>query len=50
MQLKASVSRGFLLIKRQIKVSAFCTKSQQNVDEPAVGCGQCHPLPEEFEN
>ncbi len=49
MQLKASVTRGFLFLKRQVKVTAYCTKSQQNVAEPAVGCGQCHPLPEEFE-
>ena len=32
-----------LLIKRPIvKVTAFCTKTEQTVNEPRIGCGQCH--------
>jgi hypothetical protein len=31
------------LRKRHMLVSAFCTKSKTAVNEPKVGCGQCHP-------
>lgn len=48
MILSAQVKRAFLGIKRQVVVSAYCTKSQTDVKEPEVGCGQCHPLPPAF--
>lgn len=48
MVLSAKVKRSFLGIKRQVEVSAYCTKTQQNVEEPEIGCGQCHPLPPVF--
>jgi hypothetical protein len=44
------VSQMFRL-KRRVKVSAYCTKSQTNVAEPEIGCGLCHPeINEFFEN
>ncbi len=48
MVLTAQVKRQLLGFKRQVIVSAYCTKSQQNVKEPEIGCGQCHPLPPIF--
>lgn len=37
------------LFRKQVQVSAYCEKSNQNVVEPQVGCGQCHPLPPVFQ-
>lgn len=42
------ISRSFIIGKRQVKVTAFCTKSQQIVKEPKIGCSICHPLSEIF--
>jgi hypothetical protein len=48
MVLSATVSRGFLGLQKQVKVNAFCQKSQSSVADPHIGCGQCHDLPEVF--
>jgi hypothetical protein len=48
MVLEGHVERSMLGFVRRVKVSAFCRLSQQIVAEPYVGCGQCHPLPPEF--
>jgi hypothetical protein len=48
MTLKAFVHRSMFGFIRRVKVSAFCSKSQSIVTEPQIGCGQCHPLPPEF--
>lgn len=48
MTLRGEVRPGFLKLGRGIQVSAYCTKSQQIVKEPYVGCGQCHPIPPIF--
>jgi len=45
MQISARVEKKFLGLKKQVKVTAFCRHSQQNVAEPHIGCGQCHTLP-----
>ncbi|HPS42269.1 MAG TPA: hypothetical protein PK040_06670 [Anaerolineaceae bacterium] len=49
-QLTPVVTRRFGILKRQIKVKAFCTKSQSMVVSPEVGCGICHPLSENLKN
>ncbi len=50
MQLKAVVSRSVLtFFQPRVVVSAFCEKSQRNVSEPQIGCGECHELPFKFE-
>lgn len=41
--LHGDVTRQFFFLKRRVKVNAYCTKSQVNVAEPQIGCGQCHP-------
>lgn len=48
MVLQGEVKRILGLFKKQVVVSAYCTKSNLKVNEPHVGCGQCHPLPPEF--
>lgn len=37
------------LFQPRVQVSAWCTKSEQNVPEPQIGCGQCHQLPSIFD-
>ena len=50
MQLKAVVSRSvFTFFQRRVLVSAFCEKTKRNVDEPQIGCGECHILPFKIE-
>ena len=41
--LHGEVDLGFLRLKHRVKISAYCQKSKQNVAEPEIGCGQCHP-------
>jgi hypothetical protein len=40
------VGKKWLLGKRQVTVTAFCSKSNAIVKTPQVGCGLCHPLDE----
>ena len=42
MTLQARVAKGFLGFGRKIVVEAYCVKAQRKVDEPQIGCGQCH--------
>ncbi len=48
MILKPALTRPFPFVRRQVKVAAFCEKSSRSVDEPRIGCGQCHQLPDLF--
>ncbi len=48
MQLNGRVQRLFFVLPPEVKVTAYCTKSEQDVSEPHVGCGQCHTLPPIF--
>ncbi|MEE4194033.1 MAG: hypothetical protein V2J07_02430 [Anaerolineae bacterium] len=50
MTLTATVQKGFLGIGRKVKVSAYCSKAHDFVDDPFLGCGQCHQLPEAFKD
>jgi hypothetical protein len=42
MILEARATRGFFGLGRRVNVSAYCTRSHQDVNEPEIGCGQCH--------
>ena len=42
MQLRGRVVKGFLGFGRKMTVEAYCTKVQRKVDEPQIGCGECH--------
>lgn len=49
MVLEAHVASSFLGLRRSVEISATCTRSLQTVDEPEIGCGQCHvELPDVF--
>ena len=48
MELKGIIYRPFFIFKKRVRVTAFCHKSNQDVAEPHVGCGQCHSLPSIF--
>jgi hypothetical protein len=42
MALEAGVVKGFLGLTRRVEVYAVCTLTLNVVQEPRVGCGQCH--------
>ena len=42
MALEGQVVKGFLGLTRHVKVYAVCTLTLTQVQEPRVGCGQCH--------
>ena len=48
MTLAGFVYRPFFILKPRVRVTAYCTKTQQDVAEPHIGCGECHPLPPAF--
>lgn len=43
MVLHAEVGSLFLGLRKRVKISAYCVKSERNVTEPEIGCGLCHP-------
>ena len=49
-RLRPTVTRSLLnFFRKQVQVTAYCEKVHQNVAEPEIGCGQCHPLPPVFQ-
>lgn len=42
MVLEARAKSGLLGFGKRVEVSAMCTRSLEEVDEPEIGCGQCH--------
>jgi hypothetical protein len=48
MELRGTVQRSLLGIVKKVKVTAYCHKSLRSVDEPEIGCGECHPLPSAY--
>jgi hypothetical protein len=42
------IKRPLFFKKPQVKVSAYCTKTERRVEEPRIGCGECHPNLIEF--
>jgi len=45
MVINAKVKRsGLKLFKPQVTVSAFCEKTNRKVNQPHIGCGDCHPI------
>jgi hypothetical protein len=42
-----SLERPMFFLRPQVKISAYCRKAEDNVTDPRIGCGLCHPnLPE----
>jgi hypothetical protein len=49
MKLKAKVARPLSAIfQRRVQISAYCEKTERDVVEPQIGCGECHELPFKF--
>lgn len=46
--LEGHIERPFPFTKRKVAIKAYCTKTQRDVPEPHIGCGECHPLPPIF--
>ena len=48
MVLEGKVFRPFFIGKSEVQIRAHCKKTNQTVDEPHIGCGECHSLPPVF--
>jgi hypothetical protein len=48
MELTPRLEKRLLIFSPQVQIQAYCNKCDCDVEEPRVGCGQCHPLPEIF--
>lgn len=48
MELEGYADRPFPFLKRKVRVKAYCSKTNRDVPEPHIGCGECHPLPPIF--
>jgi hypothetical protein len=44
MILTGEITKGFLGLKQKVIIIAYCTKTHQDVKDPYVGCGECHPI------
>ena len=44
MQLTAVIKRRLGFLKRYVVVTAYCHLSKTKVEQPHIGCGQCHDL------
>ena len=45
MVLSPRVTKPFYnFFKPLVEVSAFCKKTNRDVKEPHIGCGECHPI------
>jgi len=44
MDLIPSLARTLPLLKQTVRIRAYCRKVNQDVPEPEIGCGVCHPI------
>jgi hypothetical protein len=42
--LEPELVRPFPFVKRKVNIKASCTKTQRAVEDPYIGCGECHPI------
>lgn len=47
-QLMPRLEKPLFFLRPAVQVSAHCAQCECDVDEPRVGCGLCHPLPQAF--
>ncbi|MCC6957925.1 MAG: hypothetical protein IT316_14090 [Anaerolineales bacterium] len=47
--LEPYLTRPFPFLRKQVQVRVVCSKSGSRDFNPYTGCGQCHPLPDEFQ-
>jgi hypothetical protein len=43
LQFTPTINKPLFFMKPKVKVKAFCTKSNSVVEEPKIGCSECHP-------
>ena len=48
MQFDARVERRLFGLKRFVTVDVYCRRCECDVEDPHIGCGQCHPGIEGF--
>lgn len=48
MQFHPRLFRPFLIMRPQVEITVTCNKCQCDVEEPRIGCGQCHPMLDVF--
>ena len=44
MIISGEIKSGFLGLSQKVQVTAYCTKTHREVDNPFIGCGECHPI------
>jgi hypothetical protein len=44
MILSGEIKTSLFGLKKRVIVSAYCTKSHQDVKNPYIGCSECHPI------
>lgn len=45
LNLRPTISRSIIfLFKPRVQLSVFCEKTKRIVNEPHIGCGECHPI------
>jgi hypothetical protein len=42
------LEKPLFFMSAEVRVAAHCSKCECDVEEPAIGCGLCHPLPTVF--
>jgi hypothetical protein len=43
------LSRRFPFTSQEVRVQTFCAKTRRSGFDPHIGCGDCHSLPQIFE-
>lgn len=43
MKFTPNVYRPMFILKPKLSIDIFCNKCECNVNNPIIGCGQCHP-------
>lgn len=48
MILSGDIESKFFGLSKKVRITAYCTKSHQEVEDPYVGCSECHPILDMF--
>jgi len=50
MILSGEIKPVFLGLNKKVSITAYCTKTHKDVDNPYIGCSECHPILETFKD
>jgi hypothetical protein len=50
MNLKPRLVRQLPLLKKEVRVDTYCSKTNRSGFDPHIGCGECHHLPSMFKD